>query len=52
MNRMHTLVPYVISMKDLLSTVKSLQEMIASQPGAGGESPVEYLKKWLNAGVA
>jgi len=48
MENMSVLVPHVVSLKDLLAATTNIEEMLAGEKSDSGESPAEYLARWLS----
>lgn len=48
MQNLSILVPYVVSLKDLLATVTNIEEMLEGKTGDGGTTPTEVVRNWLN----
>jgi hypothetical protein len=42
------LCPVAVSLKDLIAAEANIEDMLKGQQGDAGESPAEYLEKWLN----
>ena len=42
------LCPHAVSLKDLIAAEANIEEMLKGQQGDAGESPTEYLEKFLN----
>lgn len=44
------LVPEVVSLKDLIAAIGNAEDQVKGATGNGGESPSEYLERWLSGG--
>lgn len=52
MENMGVLVPFTVSLKDLLAAVTSIEEMLEGKTADGGATPTEIVREWLNGGKA
>lgn len=49
MTNVDVLVPTVIPLKDFLAAVTELEDFLKGSVSQAGQSPIEYLQRWLNA---
>jgi hypothetical protein len=47
MENLSTLVPAVVSLKDLLAAVTGIEEMLEGKSADGGVTPTEVVRDWL-----